>query len=607
MTGLPRVAAPVLTAAVDALPDRLRRKLDAAVATAAGWPVTVHDGHFTVAVDGATTVTLLATDGAVTGPEQVTCTCLLAPKCLHRAAVLARAPADDGGPADSGSAVPAGEPVEPAAEKPGDVSGDQTEDLTGEQRSAAEHLWQAGAAVLAAGVSGSGVVLRAALLRATHEARVHGLHRAAAAGRNVATHLHAARELQPQYRLGDLSDDLRELLLVTRALREPGPATSELVGTARRRYDVRGSLRLYGLCSVPVVAGSGYGGVVTYLADRDCRVWMVSDLMPGGEERAAVAGEAPVALGEASLTHRALGRGGLVVSGATASDIRALGAGRQVKAVRARGAAWTEDPLAGLWATPLDEQVARAFAALALPVQDRAAGDDLLFVSGRINGADSDGVSMVTADGTVLTLTVPSDHAALAYRGNLRRLAEADGIEVRVVGRPEPLRRLTLCPLALSTSDLELPHEWAGHVDLGFDRVPGGHGHPGSAAVGTPGGPPANGSPADGPAVEPAPLGDFALHRVRRHVERVVAGGRAVQALASPDDARLRAARLDTGAGLVRALTTAAQARPRDPFGRSVEAGATAFADAWLATAVYEQAASWALAEASWHPRRGAG
>src|SRR5262249_24412587 len=154
-------------------------------------------------------------------------------------------------------------------------------------------------------------------------------------------------------------------------------ATPELVGSARRRYDVKGSLHLYGLCSVPVVAESGYGGVVTYLVDRDARLWTVAELMPGGAERAAVSGEATVALGEASLSHRALGRAGRGVPGATASDVGALGAGKAVKAVRADGVAWTEQPLASLWAQPLGEQVRRAFAALALPQTDRPAGGDL--------------------------------------------------------------------------------------------------------------------------------------------------------------------------------------------------------------------------------------
>jgi hypothetical protein len=94
--------------------------------------------------------------------------------------------------------------------------------------------------------------------------------------------------------------------------------------------------------------------------------------------------------------------------------------------------------------------------------------------------------------------------------------------------------------------------------------------------------------------------GDLALRLVRRHTERVVVGGRAVQALAVPDERRVHAARLETGAALLRALTGAAQAAGRDPFGRPLADAATTFALAWLSLAVYEQAASWALVEASW-------
>ena len=105
MTGLPPVVAPVLAAAVDALPNRLRRKLDDTVTAAASWPVSVHNGQTTVTVDDSTTVTVSAPDGTVTEPGQVTCTCLLAPNCLHRAAVLARMAfaADAGNP---GTALP---------------------------------------------------------------------------------------------------------------------------------------------------------------------------------------------------------------------------------------------------------------------------------------------------------------------------------------------------------------------------------------------------------------------------------------------------------------------------------------------------------------------
>ena len=79
-----------------------------------------------------------------------------------------------------------------------------------------------------------------------------------------------------------------------------------------------------------------------------------------------------------------------------------------------------------------------------------------------------------------------------------------------------------------------------------------------------------------------------------------MAGGRAAQALAIADEQRVRAARLETGAALLRALTTAAQAVPRDAFGRPLTDASAGFALAWLAVAVYEEAASWALVEASW-------
>jgi hypothetical protein len=579
---LPPVAAPVLAAAVDALPNRLRRKLDDAVAAAAGWAVTVHSGRCTVAVDDATTVTL-TTDGTVTEAGQVTCTCLLAPNCLHRTAVLARCPSADAPPAAVEAEAPAG-PVE---------AGEEAR-LTDAQRSAAEQLWQAGSAILGAGVSGTGVVLRTALLRATHEARIHGLHRAAGAGRAVAAHLHAAAELLPQYRLGDLTDQLRELLTVTWRLRDPATPPAEvpaLVGTARRRYDLHGSLRLYGLCTVPIVAETGYAGVVTYLVDRDCRMWTVTDLMPGGEERVAASAEATVALGEAALSHRALGRAGLVVSGATASDVGGLGAGAAVRAVRASGTGWTGEPLARLWDEPLTAQVPRAFRALALPVTDRAAGADLLFLAGQLLGAGPDGVRLVTADGTVLLLTAPSDHAALPYRDNLALLATAPGLDVRLVARPDPARPQTVHPLALSTAGLALPADWGGHLDLGLDRLRRKHFPDGAAAA----------QPTAEPAPIPAP--DLALHLVRRTAERVVAGGRAVQALSHRgDEQRIRAARLDGGAALVRTLTTAAGHRPRDAFGRPVAEDGAGFAQAWLSVAIYEQAASWAFVEAAWLP-----
>ncbi|GIJ47471.1 hypothetical protein Val02_43570 [Virgisporangium aliadipatigenens] len=643
---LPPVEATVVTAAVDALPNRLRKKLDDFATKVAGWAVSVDGSTVTVTVDETTAVTMTLTGGVVASADAVVCTCLLAPACLHRASVIVTAPVaddappstvDDGpgmstvdtaaAPADGttagvapgaldGTAAPATDPAGASAAGQGKGAGGSAAgriapddaaatgaDLTEQQRAAAEGLWRAAAAALGAGVSGTGPVLRTGLLRAAHEARAVGLHRAAAAGRQVANQLQSARAGDPRYRLADLTDGLRELLGVTHRLRTPelaGDSVGELVGTARRTYDVHGSMRLYGLCAVPVVADTGYGGVVTYVSDRDGRLWTVTDLYPGGAERAAGAGQMTVRLGESALTHKRLARAGLVVSGATASDTGQLGAGKAVRAVSAKGLGWTEEPLVHLWNAPLAEQVARAFPAMARAPQDRTAGSDLLFLRLTVVEAHRDGLLAQTSDGGWINLVVAIDHGVLGFRHNLRLLGGVPGLELLVIGRPDPARRATVQALSAAPAPgenrLALPADWAGHIDLGYDRLHSSH----LAAVHPL--PPEQGPEEPPPPGEVVPLavGDPALRLLRRHLERVVSGGRAVQALATPEQRRLAAARLETGAALLGRLTDAARTRPRDAFGRLTDDGGQPFVAAWLAAAVYEEAASAAVAEASW-------
>lgn len=630
MTGLPAVTAPVLAEALDALPARLRRKVDDAVARASGWPVTGTAGGVTVRVDEATTVTLVTVDGVVRSAADARCSCLLAPHCLHRTAVLALAPVDDTAAAqppaadrpvdpavgasadaaadpsaDAGAAAAGGPaaPAAPAVDGAAGAGGAARSELTARQRIAADGLWQVAVDVLAAGTVGCGVVLRTALLRAVHEARANGLHRAAASGTRVAAGLRAARAAEPQYRLADLTDDLCELLAVSRRLRGtdlPAGELGPLLGTARRAYDPQAGLRLYGLCAVPVVTDSGYAGVVTYLVDRTGRLWTVADLAPGDVGRAAGAGDATVAVGESGLSHRQLTRAGLVVSGGTASESGQLGAGRAVRAARAVGVGWADEPLVGLWAQPLPDQVRRAFGAATLPVPERPAGADLLFLTVRVLGGHDHTVLVATGDGAVLTLTVADEHAVLPHRDNLRLLGQAVGAELRLVGRLDPTRRATVQALAVGPTSVDgpvlvLPPSWAGHADLGYDRLHSSQLGPAPASAD--GRLPGEGGPAPRPR-----LGDPGLGLLRRQVERVVSGGRAIQAVADPTVRGLRLARLDLGAHLLTAMGDAARARPRNAFGRLTDDDGQAFAESWLALAVYEQAASRALAEASWLP-----
>lgn len=411
-TPLPPVAPEVFASAVESLTTRLRGRLDAAVEALATAPVTVEGGMFGVRC-GEDALVTLAPDpsGAVTDAEQARCSCLLAPRCLHRAAVLGACPVavtERARPVDiapsalsglgaatepAGAVSPAGsdlsagpdriaepdrptdrirptEKVSPAGRirladpgpEPNHAPADAPTSPTAAQIRAAANLWTAAAAVLSAGTAGTGAVLQAELLRAAHTARLTGLHRAEAAALGVVRCLRTARDPYSPGRLTELVTSLRELLLVAHLLTagDPEPA---LIGAVRRNHRPDGSLRLYGVCREPVTGADDLGGVVTHLLDDDGRWYTLRDVQPGGPARARRAGTALVAIRNFLSDHFRVSRGGLIISGASVSPEGRLRAERGVRATFAAGRPWTEAAPATVFARPLAESAAVRFPA----------------------------------------------------------------------------------------------------------------------------------------------------------------------------------------------------------------------------------------------------
>ncbi|MEU9588993.1 hypothetical protein AB0D84_04575 [Streptomyces sp. NPDC048193] len=447
---------------------------------------------------------------------------------------------------------------------------------TAEQRAAAADLWDAVGAVLEAGTDGAGAVVQAELLRAAHTARLAGLPRAAGRAVSVVTALRAARSADAAYRLADLAAALRDVLrLAHRLPHAGGRELSELRGSVRQPYTPKGSLRLYGLFSEPVLTATGYAGAVTWTADATGRLHTVSDVAPGGAGRATGAADRGVRIGDTTLTHRELSRAGLVVSGATVSPTGRLGAGAGVRAVRASGAAWHAEPLDRLWAVPVAEQVSRAL----------TTDQDLLFLDVTLSGTVREAAGeCLIADcaGLTLRLAAAHDDPALPHRENLRLLASARGCRLRVVARltPAPFPRALL--LAVSH-----PTDPGTRVDLGLDRLR-------RADLPAP----------VTPAAVSAPDADEApVHLLRRRVHQAVSGGRRVLAFpggGDADGARLRRNGLATAGELLDALHAAAADRSRDAFGRLLPADTGRFARAWLAAAVCTEELDRALCAAAW-------
>ncbi|WP_103533032.1 hypothetical protein, partial [Streptomyces sp. SM11] len=449
--------------------------------------------------------------------------------------------------------------------------------------------------VLEAGVDGAGAVAQSALLRAAHTARIRQLPRGAGAALSVVTLLRAARAGDPSYRTADLVTALGELLGTAHRVRKASGAELEAVrGRARRPYSPDGSLRLYGLFTEPVVTDSGHGGVRTWVAGSDGRLFTVGDVAPGGVGRALGVADRAVRLGDSALTHRELGRAGLAVSGATVSPDGRLGAGKGVKAVTARGAAWTEPPLAALWETPPSEQATRALRSTSRYADPAGGGSDLLFLDVELLGAVREpGGSCLLAlceGGVHVRLTVADDDPALAHRDNVMLLATAPGTRLRIIGRlvPAPHPRLTL--LACSHPSGE------GTIDLGLDRLRRAD-LPDPAA-------PVHSAPS-----QPGGSGPHSpLYLLERRVEQTVPAGRAALGMlgdVTAETRRMRRAGLPTAAGLLTALCTSAAQRDRDPFGRLLPADTDGFATYWLAAARYTAAVAESLCSAAWEPTPG--
>ncbi|GAA3057406.1 hypothetical protein [Actinokineospora globicatena] len=566
---VPPVMPGVVPAVLDALPPRLRKRIDAAVERVGEWRVDVAGDAARVDIDADTVLTWTLHSGVLVSADDLVCSCLLAPKCLHRGIAVAAASVSDQ-EIETQAEVVAPEAV-PAQVAPAQVVATEVGERRGE-REAVDALWSACAEILRVGVTGSGAVVRSELLRAVHGAKLVGLHRAAAGGVRIATGLAAAKAGASSFDRETLADDLAEVMLVCHDLRSGFGDPAALRGVARREYQPIGALRLYGLCTEAVITSSGYAGVVTHLVDADRTLWTVPSIYPGGAERIPIAADGPVAMGETGLTHRKLGRAGLVLSGATAAADRRLGAGKAVRAVAAAGAGWADDPLSALWDEPLADQLTRAF----------HTEQDLLFLTGAVSGATQTALRLTLETGDIDLLG-----ATDAARDNLRLLGERPGMPLRVVARLVPDRPTTAIALA-TAGELAVN----GHVDLTLDRLQRSHLPPGQ---------PSSALPA--PHADPPPSGLLATV-----VERVVLGGRPVAALPSTtrDAATLARAGLTATAALLDTLTTTARDRARDPFGRVIPDTTDAFPTAWLTAAVHAKEFARAGVRLSWLPPGGA-
>ena len=388
----------LLPALAESVPPRLRKRLDAEPALARSWDWST-PGQ--VVTSNGETVTLNLADGVLKRLEDLHCSCLMAPNCLHRLAVLM-----------------ALEPVLESSEDTGDVSSEQEEEespletLSERQLTAATWLWESGARLLEKGAGSAGVLDLSEIQRAAFACRERGLFRAGAAGTRVARGLRDLRSNSPAFNLEEFTENLRELLLVSHRLRS-GDVTQK--GTARRVYHAIGNRKLVGLYSQPIITASGYSGCVTVLGDSEGRRYEISDVMPGEPTRAlAVYAEAGKTLPGLTVSHKSLSHSSILLQNGTASEDGRLGAGSGVRAALSGQSSW--------------------------------AGQDL--VEAQILGVEGDAVIALGKEGVFRIVAI--DHPALPTRDNLEILARWPEHTLQLVGERHSTQERTFLVHAFS-------------------------------------------------------------------------------------------------------------------------------------------------------------
>jgi len=590
-----------MAAVIERAPPRLTKKLDAAPEVAGDWSWALAERLLAVTTEAGERVTVASEAGIVDAADALSCTCLLAPKCFHVLAVASYLPVARA--ADQTSVDSAHDPADVAdlQASPSQVDTPQLEpeaQLAPERRRVAQGALAALASALEPGLAAMGALARAELLRSVHAARVHGLHRLASRTLAVAEAGRALRERSATFELEQAVRALGDAAVIAHQLAH-GVAEREVIGVARRAYEDIGAKRLVGVACEPVVTGSGYAGVVTYVVDDAGEIFSVQDVAPGDAKRALASYRATVRLGEASLTHGELSRKGLFVQSATASRDRRLGAGARVAAVSGAGATFEEAPIAALFGVPFAAQIDRALA-------ERGDGEErgpaLVFVRGRLLGAASGGALFAIdaeegAAPTVVTLAMPSSDAVFACNENLRLLRAAVGVRMHVVGKVARRRARVIELFAIGgvEGSLSLAADSAGKVQVAFDALARGQLR---AEVST------NGQPdllslLAGAAATPSDAALDPIAAIERRVGRMVLGGRRSLTTSASRDVAIEAATL-TGALLPTARRALEELLAASATTRRPAEAAPALLAAWTRAYVVTMTLRRALAMAAW-------
>ncbi|QDV88393.1 hypothetical protein [Planctomycetes bacterium TBK1r] len=482
------VRADVLANLIDSAPSRVRKRLDKDPAIAHAWTWTAEATCVTISTGDETV--RLEWDGEskrVTQLQQVSCSCLLSPKCFHLLACVSCLPIETDAARSDHEAAPNQASESQPRSQPGSQPGDESSviEINAAMRDAASRCLDAIELMLCSGARRCGVVLQSALLRAAHQCRAAGLVHLSSAVLSVVEGVVRLRAQSGNTDVSQLQSDLaRAVVIARRVLRQP-VADLETIGQVRRSFEPVDVSRLVSLVAEPIVTRSGYAGVCVSMMADDGKIYQVSEVRPGEADLASQAYRGGIELGGTTISAFQLCRSSVDVQNMTASPDRRLGRGSKTRwAVRKQtdrpideSAAWTSR-----FGRSLADQVEQLFATDESVGPTAPAEPDFVAFRCQVLGRHEDAV-LVKADGVSrpLRLRIALDTDQVPYRENLELVARSPGLNVFVIGRVRRHQAGSIDALAIrveacragSDDDprLELPESWQNVCQLGLDRL----------------------------------------------------------------------------------------------------------------------------------------
>ncbi len=463
-TQRPTVAPQLIAAMIESTPERIRRRLDRMPDAAAGWDWQAGAEVWSVQTGGET-VTLPREN--IAAVEQLTCTCLLSPRCFHLLACLTHLEI----------AIVEAVPVEEEEAAEGSLF--ETDE---KQQHAARGLVDSVALLLRVGVANAGVVVQSGLLRAVHQCRAEGLHRLAGLGLRVVAGTSEFRTRAPASDPAQLAEDVADALETSRHVFSQKAVPRFWIGTARRQQMPIRPRKLHGLFAEPIITRSGFAGAAVYFLGEDEQIYTVSDVRPGDAQHARDAYLGGIEIGPLIQPAKQLARGQYLGTDLTASLDGRLGRGKGIKIVEQGTSTWQVEAIQERFRRPLAEQWNAVFANAALPADARPAGWDFAFLVGTVLGAlGAELLFQTTPRDLPLRLAIANESESLNFRENLRMLSHAPGLRLRVIARVDLQEPRILYPLAIAPVEgnlqdadeprLETPQPLAGRVCLGLDEI----------------------------------------------------------------------------------------------------------------------------------------